>query len=298
MIYDDLLEGFRRYISLEKNLSKNTEISYLRDVKLFLNYCDSNNLNFVSITRAEFETYLLYLKKLGFKTSTLFRKTESIKSFYKFMLIEGRIDRNPLSEFSPPKLDRKIPNHLRLDEMERIIDLFSAADFKTLRTSAIIDLLYSAGLRISEVCNLTIESLNLQQGWVRVKGKGSKERIVPLAGETTKILKLYLDERNAMLLKKGIDASDNLFVNRSGKRISRVQVWKDIKEFVKKAGINKNIYPHLFRHTFATHLLQRGADLRSIGEMLGHSSLNTTQIYTHIDKSTIKSIHKKYHPMG
>lgn len=298
MIYDELLEGFRRYLALEKNLAKNTELSYLRDVKLFLRYCDTNNINFVSITRSEFERYLLYLKNLGFKTSTLFRKTESIKAFYKFMFIEGRIDKNPFSEFSAPKLERKLPDYLSFDETERIINSFSAGDFKTLRTSAIIDLLYSSGLRISEVCNLTLDSVNLEQGWVRVKGKGSKERIVPIAQATIRLLKLYLDERNAILFKKRIDASDSFFVNKSGKRISRVQVWKDIKDFVKKVGIERNVYPHLFRHTFATHLLQRGADLRSIGEMLGHASLNTTQIYTHLDKSALKNIHRKYHPRG
>lgn len=298
MTYDELLENFRRYISLEKNLSKNTELSYIRDVKLFLKYCDSNNINFVSITRSEFERYLLYLKTLGLKTSTLFRKTESVKAFYKFMLIERRIDKNPLSEFSAPKLERRLPDYLSFTETEKILDSFSAEDFKTLRTSAIIDLLYSAGLRISEVCNLTIESVNLEQGWVRVKGKGSKERIVPIADETIKLLRLYLDERNSVLLKKRMDVSDNFFVNRSGKKISRIQIWKDIKNFAKKAGITKNVYPHIFRHTFATHLLQRGADLRSIGEMLGHSSLNTTQIYTHLDKSVIKGMHKKYHPRG
>lgn len=298
MIYDELLESFRRYISLEKNLSKNTELSYLRDVKLYLSYCDKNKINFVSITKDEFEKYLFYLKNLGYKTSTLFRKTESLKAFYKFMLIDGKIEKNPLSNFSPPKLDRKLPEYLNFDETKKLLSFLSAADFKILRTSAIIDLLYSSGLRISEITNLTIESVNLDQGWVRVKGKGSKERIVPIAEKTVKILKLYLGERNILIERKKINPSNYFFINRSGKKISRIQLWKDLKKFAKDAGLNKNIYPHMLRHTFATHMLQMGADLRSIGEMLGHSSLNTTQIYTHLDRTAIKNIHKKYHPMG
>lgn len=298
MIYDELLENFKRYISLEKNLSKNTELSYIRDVKLFLKYCDVNNINFISISKTEFEKYLLYLKNLGYKTSTLFRKTESVRAFYKFLLIDGRIEKNPLSDFSPPKLDRKLPDYLSFEDTKKLLSFLSAADFKILRTSAIVDLLYSSGLRISEVCNLTIESVNLEQGWVRVKGKGSKERIVPIAENTIKILKLYLDERNFLIEKRKINPTNYFFINRSGKKISRVQLWKDLKKFAKDAGVKKNIYPHMLRHTFATHLLQMGADLRSIGEMLGHSSLSTTQIYTHLDKTAIKNIHKKYHPKG
>ncbi len=298
MIYDALIDDFKRYISLEKNLSKNTTLSYVSDVRQFLFYCDEKKINFASIKREDFEKYLIYLKKTGLKNSSLFRKTESIRAFYKFLFIDKRIDLNPLSEFSPPKLERKLPHYFTLDEIKKIYDFFTASDFKTLRTCAVIDLLYSAGLRISEVSNLRFEDVNLEQGWVRVKGKGSKERVVPLASNTVSVLRLYLDERTRVLEKKGEKASPYFFVNRSGSHISRVKLWKDIKEFVKKAGIDKNVYPHMFRHTFATHLLHGGADLRSIGEMLGHASLTTTQIYTHLDKTTIKNIHKRFHPNG
>ncbi|MGC8867120.1 MAG: site-specific tyrosine recombinase/integron integrase [Elusimicrobiales bacterium] len=298
MSYDALIGDFKRYISLEKNLSINTSLSYVGDVAQFLSYCDERNINFASLKREDFERYLIHLKKLGLKNSSLFRKTESIKAFYKFLLTDKRIESNPLSEFSPPKLERKLPHYLTLDEIKKIYDFFSASDFKTLRTCAAIDLLYSAGLRISELSNLTLEDMNLDQGWVRVKGKGSKERIVPVAENTISILKLYLNERNRMLEKRLEKASSYFFVNRSGRRISRVQLWKDIKNFVKNTGIDKNIYPHMFRHTFATHLLHNGADLRSIAEMLGHSSLTTTQVYTHLDKSVIKNIHTRFHPKG
>lgn len=297
MIYEDLLNDFKSYISLEKGLSKNTELSYLRDVRHYLDYCEKNKINFATISAQDFSEYLIYLKGKGLKNSSLFRKTEAVKAFYRFLFVEKKIDKNPLSEFSAPKLERKLPQYLSMDEIKKIYDLFSASDFQTIRTCAVIDLLYSSGLRISEVCDLNMDCVDLNQGWIRVKGKGSKERIVPVSQSTMRILNIYLEERNLILGRKKI-TSPYFFVNKSGNRISRVQLWKDIKKFIKKTGIDKNVYPHIFRHTFATHLLHGGADLRSIGEMLGHSSLNTTQIYTHLDKSVIKDIHRKYHPKG
>lgn len=297
-MYEEILSDFKRYLSVEKGLSKNTEVSYLRDVKEFLDYCDKENLNFSSITKSEFEKYLFRLKNLGRKLSTLFRKTESIKAFYRFLLVENRIDKNPLSNFKAPKLERKLPQFLTIEEIKRIFESFSFDKFSSLRTAAVIDLLYSSGLRVSELCNLTMESVNLDQGWVRVIGKGKKERIVPISYETARLLKIYLDERQNIIFTKNKEGSPYFFVNRRGLKITRVQIWKDIKRFMNSIGIKKNVYPHILRHTFATHLLTSGADLRSISEMLGHSSLNTTQIYTHLDKTDIKNMHKRFHPKG
>jgi len=295
-MYEGLLDGFSSYILLEKNLSKNTKLSYYRDVKKFLEYCDLNKINFLSLTHFELEKYLFKLKENGYKINSIFRKTESIRAFYKYLLIDGKIAENPVSSFKAPKPERKLPEYLSIGEMEKLLSVFRGNRFNNIRGLAILDLLYSSGMRVSEVCDLVLESINLTQLWIRVIGKGSKERIVPINENTAKILSMYISERSMRFSNK--DAESYLFLNKSGKRISRIQVWKDIKKIAREARIKKNIYPHLFRHTFATHLFQGGADLRSISEMLGHSSLTTTQIYTHLDNRTIKSMHRKYHPKG
>jgi len=295
-MYEGLLDGFSSYILLEKNLSKNTKLSYYRDVKKFLEYCDLNKINFLSLTHFELEKYLFKLKENGYKINSIFRKTESIRAFYKYLLIDGKIAENPVSSFKAPKPERKLPEYLSIGEMEKLLSVFRGNRFNNIRGLAILDLLYSSGMRVSEVCDLVLESINLTQLWIRVIGKGSKERIVPINENTAKVLSMYISERSMRFSNK--DAESYLFLNKSGKRISRIQVWKDIKKIAREARIKKNIYPHLFRHTFATHLFQGGADLRSISEMLGHSSLTTTQIYTHLDNRTIKSMHRKYHPKG
>ncbi|MEW6013096.1 MAG: site-specific tyrosine recombinase/integron integrase [Elusimicrobiota bacterium] len=295
-MYENILNGFSSYILLEKNLSKNTKLSYVRDVKKFLEYCDKNNISFVSIKPLELENYLFSLKNKGYKINSLFRKTESIRAFYKYLLIDGKITENPLSSFKPPRPDKKLPEFLSIDDIEKLLSVFKGDRFNGIRSFAIMDLLYSSGMRVSEVCDLVMESVNLTQLWIRVIGKGNKERIVPINENTAGILKIYISERNLHFANK--EADSYLFLNKSGKKLSRVQIWKDIKKLAKEAGIKKNVYPHLFRHTFATHLLNGGADLKSISEMLGHSSLTTTQIYTHLDNRVIKSMHKKYHPKG
>lgn len=295
-MYDNILNGFASYIILEKNLSRNTKLSYVRDVKKFLDYCDKNNLSFVSIKPSDVENYLFHLKKNGYKINSLFRKTESLRSFYKYLLIDGKITENPLSTFKPPRPDKKLPDFLSITDIEKLLSVFKGDRFNKIRSFAILDLLYSSGMRVSEITDLVMESVNLVQLWIRVIGKGNKERIVPVNENTANILRIYISERN--LHFSGRETDSYLFLNKSGKKLSRIQIWKDIKRIAKEAGIKKNVYPHLFRHTFATHLLNGGADLKSISEMLGHSSLTTTQIYTHLDNQVIKSMHKKYHPKG
>ena len=298
-MYDDLLNGFKRYISLEKNLSNNTKDSYYRDVKLFLKWCDENLINFSAITHQVLERYLMCLKESGYKINSIFRKSQSIKAFYKYLFIEKKIDSNPLSSFKSPKPQRRLPAFLNIKEIEEILSVeFNKDRFNGLRLIAVVDLLYSTGIRVSELCNLLIENLDLEELWIKVYGKGGKERIIPINRKTAEVLRVYLEFRNSYFSKKGIFPSSYLFVNKSGGRISRVSIWKDIKKIARLLNIDKNIYPHIFRHTFATHLIQNGADIRSIGEMLGHSSLTTTQIYTHLDNSTIKDMHRKYHPKG
>jgi len=297
MSFDEIIFSFKRYISLEKGLSENTAISYVRDVKLYLKFCIENGISPLNIDSSDLDNYLWHLKTVyKLKSASIFRKAESIKAFYKFLTIDGKISRNHLSRFKSPKLEKKLPQTLSIPEIEKLLDNYKDDKFNLIRTLAIIELFYATGIRVSELINLRLESINIENGWIRVIGKGTKERIVPVHKNAIKVISKYLEYRNKHFENK--QASSELFLNKFGKKLSRIQVWKDIKKWAKEAGIEKNIYPHLLRHSFATHLLSGGADLRSIGEMLGHSSLNTTQIYTHLNNSELKNIHKKYHPEG
>jgi len=269
----------------------------VRDVKLYLKFCIENGISPLNIDSSDLDNYLWHLKTVyKLKSASIFRKAESIKAFYKFLTIDGKISRNPLSRFKSPKLEKKLPQTLSIPEIEKLLDNYKDDKFNLIRTLAIIELFYATGIRVSELINLRLESINIENGWIRVIGKGTKERIVPVHKNAIKVISKYLEYRNKHFENK--QASSELFLNKFGKKLSRIQVWKDIKKWAKEAGIEKNIYPHLLRHSFATHLLSGGADLRSIGEMLGHSSLNTTQIYTHLNNSELKNIHKKYHPEG
>ncbi|NLI09276.1 MAG: site-specific tyrosine recombinase XerD [Elusimicrobia bacterium] len=292
----EYLDAFRRYLSLERNLSKNTSYSYCEDMKLFFDYCEKRRLDILKVDSDSFGEYLWAGKKKGLRASSLFRKTEAAKAFYKFLALENILKKNPLQGFKAPRPEKKLPKTLSQNETEKLLSLETDEKYSSLRTAAALELLYASGIRISELINIKTEDLNLPQGWIRVFGKGSKERLVPVNEKACAVLKRYIEERNLRFSSKS--AESYVFLNKSGKKISRIQLWKDIKAFASAAGIDKNVHPHLLRHSFATHLLQRGADLMSISEMLGHSSLSTTQIYTHLDNSQLKEIHKKYHPKG
>lgn len=292
----EYLDSFRRYLSLERNLSRNTALSYCSDLKLFLSYCEKKRINPLKVAPEILQNYLWDEKKKGLKTTSLFRRTEAVKAFYKFLTLENMLKKNPLQAFKAPRLEKRLPKTLSLQETEKLLSHEGGEKYQTVRTLAVLELLYASGIRISELVSLKLEEINLAQGWIRVFGKGSKERLVPVNERACGLLKKYLELRDLKFSGRGVQSW--VFLNKSGKKLSRVQLWKDIKNFSREAGIEKKVHPHLLRHSFATHLLQRGADLRSIGEMLGHSSLSTTQIYTHLDNSQLKEIHKKFHPKG
>ena len=210
------------------------------------------------------------------------------------MRLEGKAEKDPTANFRAPKLPRKVPRFLDRRDMETLLNYPAGEAFAKVRAAAAIELLYASGMRVSELLGLRLESVNFQQGWLRVFGKGSKERMVPVNAAALNRLKEYLSSRQQKF--GGQAVADELFLNRSGKKLSRVQMWKDILAFGREAGVEIKPHPHLFRHTFASHLVQGGADLRSVQEMLGHVSLNTTQIYAHIDKGDIKRAHEKFHP--
>ena len=286
---------FYRYLTLERGLSRNTCLAYAGDFSAFLAYCAGLGKDPLTVDAHFIEEYLWTLKAdKKLKSSSIFRKTEALRSFYRFLMLEGKLSVDPTHNFKAPRMAQLVPQFLSGRDMEKLLTYPARDNFARMRTVAAIELLYAAGLRISELLSLRLEAVNLQQGWLRVFGKGAKERLVPVHQAAIETLQKYMELRQAKF--GGGNADAEIFLNRSGKKISRVQLWKDILKLGKEADVAIPLHPHLFRHTFASHLVQAGADLRSIQEMLGHASLNTTQIYSHVEKSGVKAAHEKYHP--
>lgn len=294
---NSLLEDFKNHLTFERQLSINTIESYGADVDSFLQYCEANETDPFTIEPAFLDQYTYQLRSVeNLSAASVFRKMEAVKCFYKFLLIEKRITEDPTRFLKSPKLAQKLPEQLTRQEMDRLLS-YPAKTFEEFRTVTIIDLLYAAGLRVSELINLRLENVNIEEGWVLAFGKGGKQRFVPIHHEACERIKNYLQAREVKFAAKS-EVGSEVFLNRQGKKLSRISVWKDLAALGRKANISTPLHPHLFRHTFASHLLQGGADLRSLQEMLGHANLNTTQIYTHLDVKDLKAKHKKYHPHG
>lgn len=292
---NELSESFFRYLSVERGLSANTCLAYAKDAGFFVSYCEIRKKNPLEVSTREVEDFIWHLKSdLNLKPATLCRKQESLKAFFRFLLVEGKIRKNPVANFRTPRLSAALPKFMTPAQVKKLLDFPPGGEFWMIRTRAALELLYGAGMRVSELLGLRLESLNLAQKWIRVTGKGSKERIIPVNAAAVETLRAYLREREAKFAGKEI--AGEIFVGRTGKKLSRISMWKDIKKMAGLAGIDAGVHPHLFRHTFASHLLEGGADLRSLQEMLGHASLNTTQIYTHLRRSAVKAAHKKFHP--
>ena len=292
----ELVESFLNYLSVEKSLSKNTILSYRRDLEKYIHYLKDYNINFLSQTvRKNISDFMFSLKDGGLSAVSIARNLVAIKVLYRFLVRERILTTDPSSLLDSPKLWKKIPDVLSGLEVEALLE---APDLKTargLRDKAILELMYATGLRVSEAVNLKTQDVNFDVGFLRCIGKGAKERIVPLGKESIQAIKKYLEEARPKLARSGREDTF-LFLSRLGKKISRQSFWKLVKHYAKLARIKKNIRPHTLRHSFATHLLERGADLRSVQEMLGHADISTTQIYTHIDKNRLKMIHKNFHP--
>jgi len=286
----DLIDNFLNYLSVEKNLSKNTIISYARDLNSYISFLEAKKINSLNNTKREDITnFMLSRKEKGISTNSIIRNLAAIKSFYRFLLREGKISSDPTDMLESPKIYKHIPESLTISEVQRLIDQPKIRDKIGIRDKAILETMYAAGLRCSEVINLKIEDVDLDIGYLRCLGKGSKQRIIPIGKKAVQAIRKYLEK-----VRK--DNSPYLFLNRRHNKLSRQSIWKIIKKYAKAAKINSEVKPHTLRHSFATHLLQRGADLRFVQELLGHSDISTTQIYTHIDKDRLKAIHKKYHP--
>jgi len=281
---------------VERGLSRNTTLAYASDLEQFLAYLALRGRDPLRVSRSELDDYLWELKSgKGLEASTLFRKIEALRSFYAFQTAERRLEVNPAGELRSPRRPGRLPEFLRADQIERLLSVPVGAAYEMLRARTMIEILYATGMRVSEVLDLKPEYVNLQDGWVRVLGKGSKERLIPVHERALALLQQYLLIRRRRFPHT---ADPEVFLNRRGRKLSRAQFWRDLQALARRAGLEGRVYPHLLRHTFATHLLQGGADLRSVQEMLGHSSLSTTQIYTHLEKSGLKESHRRHHPRG
>ncbi|MCX5781367.1 MAG: site-specific tyrosine recombinase XerD [Elusimicrobia bacterium] len=290
---ENYLKEFSAYIVGEKGLSRNTVLSYLSDLKHYFKFLEKENKNISNIKHQNLTDFFWQKKLDGLKPRSIYRLIESIKQYYRFLVSEKIITENPTSYIVPPKIPSKLPGQLSFDEVNNLLNAINGTKERDIRNRAMVELLYATGLRVSELVNLKIENVDMERGYLKVKGKGNKERIVPIAQKSILSIKRYLETRN----NEFADNSD-LFLSRLGKKISRIEFWRQLKNYAAKAGISKKITPHLLRHSFATHLLLGGADLRFVQEMLGHSSITTTQIYTHVDREHLKELHKKYHPHG
>lgn len=290
------IEDFLNHLSFERQLSKNTILAYGRDIRQFFDYCAQNKTEPVQATPEFLDNYIYHLKaEVMLAPASTQRKLEALKAYYKFLMIEGILKEDPSRFLISARTIRHLPKQLTKEQMDRLLS-FPAKTFSEKRTLAILHLLYASGIRVSELINLRIENVNLEERWLLAFGKGRKQRFVPINKEACSVLKDYLELRRAHFAKK--NTSDEFFLNRDGKKMSRVIVWKDLAEIGRLSGISTKLHPHLLRHTFATHLLSGGADLRSLQEMLGHESLNTTQIYTHVNTQDLKRKHKLAHPRG
>jgi integrase/recombinase XerD len=290
-------KGFKAYLQLERSLSSNSVQAYLHDIDKLTSYLEQAGLQQSpdQISIKHLEAFVRWVSELGMLPGSQARIISGLKSFFKYCLTEQIITANPAELLEAPKLKRSLPDILSFEEIEQIISQVDVSTAEGGRNKAILETLYSCGLRVSELVNLKISCLYLDVGFIRVTGKGDKERLVPVGHDAVKYITLYKNNIRVHLgVKPGND--DILFLNRRGSKLTRVMIFLIIKAMAKKAGINKNISPHTFRHSFATHLVEGGADLRAVQEMLGHESITTTEIYTHLDRHFLRETLHQHHP--
>jgi integrase/recombinase XerD len=292
------IQEFLNYLTVERGLSKNTLLAYKRDLEQYSRYLEKHGVSSVNLVKRErVSDYMFEQKKRELSTASICRSLAAIKTFHRFLVREALAQDDPTNLVDTPKMWKRVPDVLSQSEIEAMISSAeSAKDWQSVRDRAILELFYASGMRVSELADLKMHSVNFDVGFVRCIGKGDKERIIPIGRRAKEALTDYLKRIRPRLGKKYGD--EHLFLSRLGKRISRQSIWKIIKFYAQKANIKKKIKPHTLRHSFATHLLEHGADLRSVQEMLGHADISTTQIYTHVDRERLRSVHKEFHPRG
>lgn len=289
-----LIEKFIQFLEKDKRLSLNTLQSYRRDIEQYVSYLEDMNLhNIANTNKTTVIAYLLHLQKKGRATSTISRNLASIRSFYQYIAKNKVIDQDPTAELESPKVEKKLPQILSTQEVELLLEQPKCDDLKGFRDKAMLELLYATGIRVSELISLNLTDINMEMGFIRCN-KGTRERMIPIGSIAIAALQEYISKSRGLLIQRNDEKA--LFVNINGKRLTRQGFWKIIKQYKNQAKINKDITPHTLRHSFAAHLLENGADLRSIQEMLGHSDISSTQIYAQIAKNKIKEIYKKTHP--
>lgn len=292
-----LKKGFKSYLKLERSLSGNSIEAYVHDLDKLIQYYDLQKTNTgpLDVQSKDIKDFLVWINSLGMTATSQARILSGIKAFYKYLLMEDILKKDPASLVEAPKTGRKLPDTLSVEEVNKIIDHIDLSTPEGVRNKAMIETLYACGLRVSELVGLRISNLYMEIDFIKITGKGDKERLVPIGTEAKKHIRIYKDEiRVHIPVKRGHE--DILFLNRRGSTLSRVMVFTIIKGLVQKSGIRKNISPHTFRHSFATHLVEGGADLRAVQEMLGHESITTTEIYTHLDRKYLRETILEFHP--
>ena len=295
MSWESSIKAFKSYLKIERSLSDNSIVAYTRDIKKFADYAINLELSESKIERKDISNFLVLLKKSNISARTQARIISGIKAFYKYLILEDYIKYNPTDLVESPKIGFRLPDTLSLVEIDKLISAIDLSQQHGERNRSILETLYSCGLRVSELINLQLSNINFNENYIKVTGKGNKQRLSPISGKALKYLSIYINEVRIHLdIKKG--NSDFVFLNNRGTKLSRVMIFLIIKKLAEKIGLNKKISPHTFRHSFATHLIEGGADLRAVQEMLGHSSITTTEIYTHLDNDYLRSNIIQFHP--
>ncbi len=287
---------YLHYLTIERGLSQNTRKSYERDLEQYLTFLTEQHIkDWQAVDRVLILSFLQQLQQSGKSSATIIRMVSSLRRFHQFLRQERFTDHDPMQHIDSPKKQQKLPDILSLSEVERLIETPDTKEVLGIRDRAILEVMYATGLRVSELIGLQLKDLHLSMGLLQTTGKGDKERIVPLGDLAIQWIETYLEEARPFLTRKHPEES-HLFVNNHGKQLSRQGIWKNLKALVRKAGITKNVTPHTLRHSFATHLLENGADLRTVQELLGHADISTTQIYTHITKKRMTEVYKQHFP--
>ena len=295
MSWESSIKGFKSYLQIERSLSDNSVQAYIRDIKKFANYAIPLKLNELKIQRENISDFLAELKDDGIAARSQARIISGIKAFYKYLIIEDYIKHDPTELIESPQVGFKLPDTLSLIEIDKLISAIDLSNKQGERNRAILETLYSCGLRVSELINLKLSNIYFNEGYLKVIGKGDKERLAPIGGRALKYLTTYINKvRNHQTIKKGQE--DFVFLNNRGAGLTRVMIFLIIQKLATEIGLKKKISPHTFRHSFATHLIEGGADLRAVQEMLGHESITTTEIYTHLDKDYLRSNIIQFHP--
>lgn len=300
MEHPAITKSFSNYLILEKGLSKNTVSAYASDINFFLDHLKTKQLgDYSALKRDDILTYLESCSEQSMESASIARKLVSIKVFFKYLFTERLILSDITDVMNSPKLWRILPDFLSSKEIDKMLDVFpsNAKEALTIRNRAIIEVLYSCGLRVSEAVNLQLHDMKFDDGVIRITGKGEKQRIVPIGAPAERIISKYMEHARPELLKDKTN-QPKVFLSVNGRALTRARIWGVVKNAAKLAGIKKNIYPHTLRHSFASHLLENGADLRVIQEMLGHADISTTQIYTHVDQNRLRNVIKNFHPRG